>query len=148
MVLFNYLLRSMVMPDLNSNINLSSKTLIFEINLLTICSSYSVTRPVCVSRNSFIYAIRFCMASYSAPLERMRAFRSLKISICFVIESYFSLSFTLMTSFSWSQAMHLSISASSSDPSSRRTSSIFFCSCIKASSLPPRVLLMALITAF
>ena len=41
----------MLMPDLNLKISLSSKTVIFSMSLLTICSSYSVTRLDCVCRN-------------------------------------------------------------------------------------------------
>ena len=73
---FNYLFSSSVMPDLNLKISLSSKTVIFSISLLTICSSYSVTRFVCICRNCRISSIRFLNISCSASLVTKTAFLS------------------------------------------------------------------------
>ena len=67
-IIFNYLLSSSVMPDLNLKISLSSKTVIFSMSLLAICPSYSVTRLDCVCRNCRISSIRFFNISCSASL--------------------------------------------------------------------------------
>ena len=98
--IFNYLISSSVMPDLNSKIRLSSKTVIFSISLLTICSSYSVTRLVCDCRNCRISSIRFLNISCSASLVTTAAFFSLKASISFAMTSYSAFLFTHITSFS------------------------------------------------
>lgn len=65
-----YFFNSILIPDLNLKIILSSKMVIFSMSRRTRSSSYSVILLDCVSRNSRISLIRLRNISCSAPSFR------------------------------------------------------------------------------